>query len=100
MTAGIPSRLPIPERYDCKVGDVIGGKYRVESILGQGSFGYVYKVADFSGQVWALKLLRLWEVPSSIRQPLIERFDMEYRTGRISSRNLVHSADSGFHYGD
>ena len=96
MTSHIPSRLPIPERYDCKVGDIIGEKYRIESILGQGSFGYVYKVTDSSGQVWALKLLRLWEVPSSIRQPLIERFDMEYRTGRISSRNLVHSADSGF----
>ncbi len=96
MTSYIPSRLPIPERYDCKVGDIIGEKYRIESILGQGSFGYVYKVTDSSGQVWALKLLRLWEVPSSIRQPLIERFDMEYRTGRISSRNLVHSADSGF----
>ena len=88
--------LPIPERYDCKVGDLIGGRYQVESVLGEGSFGYVYKVKDLSGQVWALKLLRLWEVPATIRQPLIERFDMEYRTGRISSRNLVHSADSGF----
>jgi len=86
----------IPERYDCKVGDLIGGKYRVEKVLGEGSFGYVYKVADLQGTVWALKLLRLWEVPATIRQPLIERFDMEYRTGRISSRNLVHSADSGF----
>ena len=96
MTGSVPGNLPVPERYDCKVGDLIGGRYRVESILGQGSFGYVYKVSDLSGQVWALKLLRLWEVPSTIRQPLIERFDMEYRTGRISSRNLVHSADSGF----
>ena len=96
MTGSVPHNLPIPERYDCKVGDLIGDKYRVESILGQGSFGYVYKVSDMRGQVWALKLLRLWEVPSTIRQPLIERFDMEYRTGRISSRNLVHSADSGF----
>ena len=86
----------IPERYDCKVGDIIGGKYCVKSVLGEGSFGYVYKVSDLSGRVWALKLLRRWEVPATIRQPLIERFDMEYRTGRISSRNLVHSADSGF----
>lgn len=90
------THIQIPERYDCKVGDLIGGKYRVDSVLGEGSFGYVYKVTDPNGIVWALKLLRLWEVPSTIRQPLIERFDMEYRTGRISSRNLVHSADSGF----
>lgn len=86
----------IPERCDCKVGDRIGARYRVEAVLGEGSFGYVYKVSDESGCIWALKLLRLWEVPASIRQPLIERFDMEFRTGRISSRNLVHSADSGF----
>lgn len=96
MTGAAPNNLPIPERYDCKVGDLIGGRYRVDSILGQGSFGYVYKVTDLSGRTWALKLLRLWEVPSTIRLPLIERFDMEYRTGRISSRNLVHSADSGY----
>ena len=86
----------VPERYDCQKGDLIGGRYFVESVLGQGSFGCVYKVKDFQNNLWALKLLRLWEVPASIRQPLIERFDMEYRTGRISSRNLVHSADSGF----
>ncbi len=96
MTGSVPSNLPVPERYDCKVGDLIGGRYTVDKILGQGSFGYVYKVTDLQGRIWALKLLRLWEVPSTIRQPLIERFDMEYRTGRITSRNLVHSADSGF----
>lgn len=88
--------IPIPERYDCQKGDIINGQYRVESVLGQGSFGVVYKVTDLAGHPWALKLLRLWEVPSTIRQPLIERFDMEYRTGRIQSRNLVHSTDSGY----
>ena len=88
--------IPIPERFDCKAGDWINTQYRVVSVLGEGSFGIVYKVKDSSDQVWALKLLRLWEVPSTIRQPLIERFDMEYRTGRIQSRNLVHSVDTGY----
>lgn len=96
MNSAPANTYVVPERYDCNVGDLIGGRYRVVKLLGQGSFGYVYKVEDLSGHPWALKLLRLWEVPSSIRMPLIERFDMEYRTGRISSRNLVHSADSGF----
>ena len=96
MNSAPVNNYVVPERYDCKVGDLIGGRYRVSKLLGQGTFGYVYKVEDLSGQLWALKLLRLWEVPASIRMPLIERFDMEYRTGRISSRNLVHSADSGF----
>ncbi len=96
MSDGLVNTYAVPERYDCQVGDLIGGRYVVESVLGQGSFGCVYKVKDAQGRLWALKLLRLWEVPATIRQPLIERFDMEYRTGRISSRNLVHSADSGF----
>ena len=96
MTNQPGNSYPVPERYDCRKGDTIKMLYRVESVLGQGSFGVVYKVSDPEGRLWALKLLRLWEVPSSIRHPLIERFDMEYRTGRIQSRNLVHSADSGF----
>ena len=90
------SRLPIPERYDSNPGDIIEGKYKVEKVLGEGSFGCVYKVTDTKGKVWALKLLRLWDVPSSIRQPLIDRFEMEFRTGRITSRNLVHSIDTGY----
>lgn len=96
MNSALVNTYVVPERYDCSIGDLIGGRYHVVKLLGKGTFGYVYKVKDLSGQLWALKLLRLWEVPSSIRMPLIERFDMEYRTGRISSRNLVHSADSGF----
>ena len=86
----------VPERYDCHPGDWIEGKYIVERELGQGSFGCVYKVKDTAGTVLALKLLRLWDVPATIRQPLIDRFEMEYRTGRIASRNLVHSTDTGY----
>ena len=40
----------IPERCDCRPGDMVGMKYRVESELGQGSFGVVYKVSDNSGK--------------------------------------------------
>lgn len=86
----------IPERCDCRPGDMVGNKYSVEKVLGEGSFGVVYKVKDFNGRVWAMKLLRLWDVPSTIRQPLISRFEMEYRTSCIRSKNLVHSVDSGF----
>ena len=66
----------IPERCDCRPGDLVGTKYHVEKDLGQGSFGVVYKVTDNEGGVWAMKLLRLWDVPSTIRQPLISRFEM------------------------
>lgn len=90
----------VPERCDCRAGDLVDMKYHVEKELGQGSFGVVYSVKDRSGKLWALKLLRLWDVPSTIRQPLISRFEMEYKTSCIQSRNLVHSVDFGYFKGN
>lgn len=86
----------VPGRCDCKAGDIVASRYIVEKALGEGSFGVVYKVKDQSGKAWAMKLLRLWDVPSTIRQPLISRFEMEYKTSCITSRNLVHSVDFGY----
>ena len=86
----------VPQRHICSVGEIVNSRYRVVSLLGEGSFGHVFKVTDFSGAVYALKLLHLWDVPSDIRQPLIDRFEMEYRTGRIDSNYLVHSVDIGY----
>lgn len=91
-----PPKKPVPRRYDCCPGDLIQGRYRVESVLGEGAFGCVYKVVDETKTLWALKLLRLWDVPSDIRQQLVDRFEMEFKTGRIPSRNLVHSVDFGY----
>lgn len=90
----------IPERCDCHPDDVVASRYVVEKVLGEGSFGVVYKVKDLDGRLWAMKLLRLWDVPSTIRQPLVSRFEMEYKTSCISSRNLVHSSDYGFFKGN
>ncbi|MBQ3206852.1 MAG: protein kinase [Bacteroidales bacterium] len=86
----------VPERHICKVGEIINSRYTIVSLLGEGSFGHVFMVKDFSGREFALKLLHLWDVPSDIRQPLIDRFEMEYRTGRIVSDYLVHSVDIGY----
>ena len=90
----------IPERCDCHPDDVVASRYVVGKVLGEGSFGVVYKVKDLDGRLWAMKLLRLWDVPSTIRQPLVSRFEMEYKTSCISSRNLVHSSDYGFFKGN
>ena len=83
------------ERCEFRRGDCITGKYCVEKTLGDGSFGVVYKVIDDSRQEYALKILRLWEIPPDIREQLISRFDMEYETGRIRSKYLVQSIDHG-----
>lgn len=83
------------QRCNFSVGESIDGKYQVQKVLGEGTFGIVYSVIDGQGTPYALKLLRLWEVHPEIREGLVMRFDMEYETGRIESEYLVHSLDHG-----
>ena len=71
------------DRCDYNVGEYINNRYRVSQTLGEGSFGKVYRVTDSASKDYALKLLRLWEVPPEIRKPLMERFEMEFKTGQI-----------------
>ena len=85
----------VVQRCSFVIGDVIDGRFQVEKILGEGSFGRVYSVRDRQGELFALKLLKLWEVPAEIRDPLVARFDMEFETGRIDSNYLVHSYSYG-----
>ena len=88
------------QRCNFAVGDSIDGKYQVEKILGEGTFGIVYAVRDRQGKSYALKLLRLWEVHPDIRDGLVMRFDMEFKTGQIDSDYLVHSLDHGLTMGN
>lgn len=86
----------VAQRCSFAIGDIVDGRYRITRVLGEGSFGKVYAVEDEYGSLMALKLLKLWEVPSEIRNSLVERFDMEFETGRIESQYLVHSLSHGF----
>lgn len=83
------------ERCAFDVGDRIDGRYTITKRLGEGAFGMVFKVSDSLGKVYALKVLKLWEVHPEIRQQLVDRFDMEFQTGQISSPYLVHSVGHG-----
>lgn len=87
--------MGVANRCIFREGDIVDQKFHINSILGEGSFGIVYLVSGNNGERYALKLLRLWEVPSEIRDPLIARFDMEFETGRINSQYLVHSLQHG-----
>ncbi|MBQ7209303.1 MAG: protein kinase [Paludibacteraceae bacterium] len=84
------------DRCDFAIGSYIDGKYRVVRSLGEGSYGHVWQVEDSQGQVCALKILKLWEVPPEIREKLVLRFDMEYATGQIKSPYLVQSLGKGW----
>lgn len=90
----------MPDRCDFSVGDSVDGKYWVTKGLGEGSFGKVFRVKDHKGGDYALKLLKLWEVHPDIRGQLLDRFEMEYETGRINSPYLVHSFDYGYVQGN
>jgi len=90
----------VAQRCTLSLGDTIDGRYSVTKILGEGSFGKVYAVRDYTGSQYALKLLKLWEVPPEIRESLVARFDMEFETGRIDSDYLVHSISHGMEEGN
>lgn len=72
-------------------GDHVKGLYRVDKLLGEGSFGMVYKVSDGAGKQYAMKVLPLWKRATEERAELVQRFEMEFETGRINSPYLVHS---------
>ena len=76
-------------------GDLFDGKYRVIEQIGGGSYGDVYKVINFHGEIYALKILRLWEIMSDLHEGLVKRFEQEYKVMKISSEYLVHSLDFG-----
>lgn len=86
----------VVSRCEFDKDDIIDNTYRVEKRLGEGTYGSVYKVTDSRNNVFALKLLKLWEIPPQVRSMLIKRFDMEYETGQIKSKYLVHSVGKGF----
>lgn len=77
-------------------GNVIDSRFTVDGVLGEGTFGIVYRVFDHSdNQIRALKLLKLWTVPMHEREKLLLRFDQEYATGLIPSPYLVQSVAHG-----
>jgi len=85
------------ERCVYEPGQVIDSRWRVDALLGEGTFGIVYKVKDIpdDGHEYALKLLKLWQVPSNERANLMRRFKREYDAGLIDSRHLVRSVTHG-----
>lgn len=90
----------VPERCVLKSGDHIN-QYVIKKIIGGGTFGDVYQVTDtLNDNVYALKLLKLWEVIAQERDRLMLRFDREYETSKIPSEYLVHAITKGVFKGN
>lgn len=89
------NQMAVAERCDFSRGDCIDGRWKVDTFLGEGTFGQVFRVKDADGKTYALKLLKLWEIMASERPNLLKRFEREYETGLIKSDYLVHSLQKG-----
>ena len=48
--------MVVSHRCDFTAGSIIDDRYQVVKNLGEGSFGMVYAVRDFNGNIVALKL--------------------------------------------
>jgi serine/threonine protein kinase len=82
------SRAPV------QPGAVLLGRYRVESVLGQGGMGVVVAARHLNlGELFAIKLL----LPSAIQQPqAVERFLREARAAaRLKSEHAAKVVDVG-----
>lgn len=84
----------IPDRLTIRKGDHLhlnGRAYVMESVLGQGGFGTVYRILDEQGRTFALKLLDLWRMKPEEYKPLSARFEQGFKAGKIDSEYLVRN---------
>lgn len=85
----------IANRINIVVGEFFDSKYEILQKIGSGTFGNVYKVSNRSGNVYALKLLHLWDIAPDLRKEEKARFRTEYDTARLDNKYLVRSSDYG-----
>lgn len=89
-----------PEPCDFNPGDILDGKFRIQERLGEGTFGIVYAGQDVNNDTYAIKLLKLWDVPDQVRDSIVNRFQMEFEAARLDSPYLVHAICHGTVYGN
>ena len=79
---------------ELKLGSTFAGRYTIDSVLGRGGMGTVYKAKDSElGEMVAIKTLLPWMVHDEIGR---ERFKDEIRlTRRLTHRNVVRTHDFG-----
>ena len=85
----------IVQRCDFRMHDMIDGKFRVERVLGFSQTDQKFKVNDTSGKEYILKLLKLWDVESRLRQSMLHSAENEIKSCRIKSNYLTTITHSG-----
>lgn len=81
-----------------KPGDVIGGSYRLKSLIGKGGMGYVFLAEhNIIGQNYALKII----IPTMMSEVSLARFEAEARTiAKLDHPNIVKVYNMGLDQGD
>lgn len=82
-------------------GDVLGGKYRVERVLGEGGMGLVLEARDISASPITARMprvaVKLMGPSSAGHAAVMKRFDREARTAaRLTSPHVARVLDVGF----
>jgi CheY-like chemotaxis protein len=87
--SGKTGEFPLP------AGEIFGGRYRIERVLGRGGMGMVYLAADAElDEKVAIKTIRSDLVTAD--ESAMERFRNEIRLARkVSHRNIVRTHDFG-----
>ncbi len=91
-THGAATLTGLMTTSELRAGDVLGGRFRIDALLGVGGMGVVYRARDLSLEIdVALKLLR----PELARKPdAFERFRKELLLARqVSSPHVVRIHD-------
>src|SRR3974390_2930063 len=101
MAPGIPARrtpAPSPHMYGSaavlQIGDVLGGRYEILQLLGEGGMGAVYKATDRElDRFVALKVIR----PELASNPsILARFKQELLLAhQVTHRNVIRIYDLG-----
>jgi serine/threonine protein kinase len=99
--ARAPSIPPAGSGRLVKVGDIIGGHFRVEAELGRGGMGVVYRATDLTlDRQVALKIMMAERWPAEARPHLFEVFDREARaTAKLSHPSIVNLHHAGDDHG-
>ena len=93
-TRGVDSPSGTPPPFALRPGSAFGSRYRIESLLGEGGMGAVYKAYDSElGRTVALKLVR----PELATSPqTMQRFKQELLlASKISHKNILRIHDLG-----